>query len=57
MKSFAGKTLLVTGAVRGPGREMVLMMTSEEALVVIADLSLASCEEVDREIQLTGGRV
>ncbi|ELD3254105.1 SDR family NAD(P)-dependent oxidoreductase, partial [Enterobacter hormaechei] len=51
MKSLSGKTALITGAGSGLGREVALLMASEGASVGIADLSLASAEEVVREIQ------
>lgn len=57
MKSLSGKTALITGAGSGLGREVALLMASEGASVGIADLSLASAEEVVREIQLESPRI
>ena len=52
MKSLSGKTVLVTGAGSGLGREIALLMASEGESVGIADPSRTSAENVVQEIQL-----
>ncbi|AXH98671.1 3-oxoacyl-[acyl-carrier-protein] reductase [Sporosarcina sp. PTS2304] len=56
MGRFDGKTAVVTGASRGIGRSIALLLASEGAKVVVNySGSQAKAEEVVQEIQTTGG--
>lgn len=51
MRQLDGKVALVTGAARGIGRSIALVLASEGADVIIADLDGSDCEAVAREAQ------
>jgi NAD(P)-dependent dehydrogenase (short-subunit alcohol dehydrogenase family) len=50
-----GKTVLITGAGSGLGRESALLFSSEGARVVVTDLQLLRVERVVKEVQVAGG--
>ncbi len=55
MKSFEGKTALVTGASRGIGKAVSVALAKEGAHVIMIARSVGGLEEVDDEIQKAGG--
>jgi NAD(P)-dependent dehydrogenase (short-subunit alcohol dehydrogenase family) len=55
--SLAGKTVLVTGAAGGIGRELAAGMAEAGAIVALYDLDLDRLEEPLRRIQAVDGQV
>ena len=64
-KSLQGKSIVVTGAGRGIGREIALLCAAEGASIVVNDpgvaadgsgASVSPAEEVVEEIKKRGGR-
>jgi len=51
---FAGKVALVTGAARGIGEAIALMLAREGADVVVTDVDLEGAQQVAREIERLG---
>ena len=49
------KTVIITGAGGGIGRETAVLMASEGAKIVIADVDIAGCEETLALLEKTGG--
>src|SRR6266851_1061943 len=52
---LAGKTVLITGAGSGLGRESALLFAAEGAAVVVTDLVPARVERVVAEVRVAGG--
>jgi NAD(P)-dependent dehydrogenase (short-subunit alcohol dehydrogenase family) len=55
MKTFAGKTALVTGGGSGIGRSLVLALARHAARVVVADIRAESAGNVADEVRALGG--
>ena len=49
--NLKGKVAIITGARRGMGRSHALKLAEAGARVVVADISLADCEKVVKEIK------
>lgn len=49
------KTAIVTGAKQGIGKGIALMLAKNKYQVVVADLDLAACQQVVKEIKKAGG--
>ncbi len=49
------KTAIVTGAKQGIGKGIAMMMAKNKYQVVVADLDLAACQQVVKEIKQAGG--
>lgn len=49
------KTAIVTGAKQGIGKGIALMLAKNKYNVVVADLELAACQQVVKEIKKAGG--
>lgn len=56
MKSFTGKTVLVTGASSGIGRATALQLARQGAHVVLVSRSREALDDVRRECEATGAR-
>lgn len=54
MKELRGKTVLVTGAASGIGRETALAFAREGAVPLLADIDAGGLEEVSRTLALMG---
>ncbi len=50
-----GKVAVVTGAMRGIGKGIALLLARNGARVVVTDIDKASCEQVVKEIEKAGG--
>jgi len=55
MKSLEGKAALVTGAGRGIGRAVALLLARSGCRVILAARSTAQLQEVENEVQQNGG--
>jgi NAD(P)-dependent dehydrogenase (short-subunit alcohol dehydrogenase family) len=56
MSTFAGRTVLVTGASSGIGRATALLLARQGCAVVLLSRSESALEEVRRECERAGGR-
>lgn len=56
MGEFEGKTVIVTGAAKGIGKEIALAFGREKANVVLADIDKKECIETAKAIESAGGK-
>ena len=55
-KRFDGKAIIVTGGASGIGEACVMLMASEGAAVVVADLDEEHAKKIARDVQNAGGK-